>query len=84
MVVTHTGANLAIRLESTGRGQHLDGWRLEGIFGREDDCAPKLSAFVRGIGWSAEDVVPFENIRLSGTGKDERGRRFVEVDEFFH
>lgn len=41
-----------------------------------------LSAFIRGIGWSTENVVPFKNIRLSGTGKDERGRRFVEVDEF--
>lgn len=84
MVITHAGANLAIRLESAGWSQHLDTGRFEWIFGWKDDSTPKLSPLVGGVGGTTEDIVPLENVRFSGTGKDEWRRRFVEVDEFLH
>ena len=49
---------------------HADSGRGERVIWGEHERAPVLAAFVGGVGWAGEDVVPFEDVGFAGVGDD--------------
>ena len=61
---------------------HPDRGGCKGVVRWEYERAPILAAFVGGLGWAGEDVVPFEDVALRGVGDDVGWGRLRHVGIF--
>lgn len=57
-------------METAAGGVHTDCWWCERVVGWENESAPVLAAFIGGLGWAGEDIVPFENVGFAWMGGD--------------
>jgi hypothetical protein len=53
---------------------HSDRWRSERVFRRENEAAPILSSFIRGVWSTGDNVMPFQDICLGWVRHDVRRR----------
>ena len=71
MEVADAQAEAGAGLESAAGGVHADCRWGERVVWGEHERAPVLAAFVGGVGWAGQDVVPFEDVGFAGVGDDE-------------
>lgn len=82
MEVGYAEAEAFAASEAAGRRVHTDCGRCEGVVGREGEGAPVLAIFVRRVGRTGEDVVPFEDIRFVWVCDDVLRRGLLELGVF--